>query len=165
MVSERSIAEQIKALRKEQGLTQADLADRCNIDIRTIQRIESGAVHPRAYTLGLINKILENKIEIQPDDFMNKETIRKYRKAFRQRKTLRLILFGAAIFTLFIALILILIGVPKMSFAPAIYLLMFSYLIAIGLSWRCPYCNGLLGDVFNTRYCSKCGFRFTENNE
>lgn len=32
----------IKSLREEKSLTQQQLADACNIDIRTIQRIEKG---------------------------------------------------------------------------------------------------------------------------
>lgn len=165
LVVGKSIAEQIKSQRKEQGLTQSDLADRCKIDIRTIQRIESGSVNPRAYTLGLINGVLKNKIEVHPDDFLNNNEIDKYRKAFRQRRTARYILAGTAMLTLLMAATLLFLGVPKMQFAPVIYILMFSHLIAIGLTWRCPYCNGLLGDVFNTRYCSKCGFRFSKANQ
>lgn len=36
--------------RKLKGLTQQELAERCNINIRTIQRIEAGKVDPRTYT-------------------------------------------------------------------------------------------------------------------
>jgi transcriptional regulator with XRE-family HTH domain len=156
----KTIAEQIKDLRKELGLTQADLADRCNLDIRTIQRIESGKVKPRAYTIGLINGNLNNQIEIEPDDLLNNARFEQYQNTFKKRRTARYILVGTALFTLLIAFLLLLLDVPKMYFAPVIYILMFAHLIAIGLIWRCPYCNGLLGDVFNTRYCSKCGFRF-----
>lgn len=43
-------------LRKQKGLTQEELVERCNINVRTIQRIEAGEVSPRSYT---IKSILE----------------------------------------------------------------------------------------------------------
>ncbi len=50
-----------------------------------------------------------------------------------------------------------LLGLPKLVWAPFFYLVMFGLIIAIAVVWRCPLCNGLLGDVFTTRFCSKCG--------
>ena len=41
----------IADLRKRQGLTQEDLVERCNINVRTIQRIEAGEVNPRSQFL------------------------------------------------------------------------------------------------------------------
>ncbi|CAD5277040.1 MULTISPECIES: helix-turn-helix domain-containing protein [unclassified Imperialibacter] len=41
----------IKELRLKKGITQEDLASLTDISVRTIQRIESGEVDPRAYTL------------------------------------------------------------------------------------------------------------------
>lgn len=46
-------------VRKAKGLTQRDVAEMCNITIRTIQRIESGIVKPRAYTIRIITKTLD----------------------------------------------------------------------------------------------------------
>ena len=46
-------------IRKARGLTQAEIAEKCNITIRTIQRIESGAVKPRSSTIKIISKSLE----------------------------------------------------------------------------------------------------------
>lgn len=46
----------IAQLRKEQGLTQEEPVEKCNINVRTIQRIENGDVTPRSYT---IKNILE----------------------------------------------------------------------------------------------------------
>ena len=54
----------IKEARKEAGLTQLQLADKCCLDIRTIQRIESGKVYPRLYTLNLINEVLGTKFKL-----------------------------------------------------------------------------------------------------
>lgn len=45
-------------LRKSKGLTQGDVAAKCNLTVRTIQRIESGMVQPRAYTIKLISESL-----------------------------------------------------------------------------------------------------------
>ncbi len=49
-----NLGKKIVELRKAQGLTQKELVDKCNLNIRTIQRIESGEVTPRGYTLKLI---------------------------------------------------------------------------------------------------------------
>ena len=50
------LGKKISDLRKEKGLTQEELVDLCNINVRTIQRIESGEVTPRSYTLKTILK-------------------------------------------------------------------------------------------------------------
>jgi XRE family transcriptional regulator, regulator of sulfur utilization len=42
---------QIATARKNKGLTQEELAEKANVTIRTIQRIESGETIPRNYTL------------------------------------------------------------------------------------------------------------------
>ena len=46
-----SFREQLIEVRKSKGLTQTEVADLCNISLRTIQRIEAGKVTPRAYTI------------------------------------------------------------------------------------------------------------------
>ena len=48
----------IAELRIQNSMTQKELADLCNVDIRTIQRIESGEVTPRMYTLKLLSTAL-----------------------------------------------------------------------------------------------------------
>ena len=48
------LGRKIVELRKANGLTQDELAEKCNLNIRTIQRIESGDVTPRSYTTRLI---------------------------------------------------------------------------------------------------------------
>jgi transcriptional regulator with XRE-family HTH domain len=49
----------IKELRLKKGITQEDLAAKTDISVRTIQRIESGDVDPRAYTLQSIAVALD----------------------------------------------------------------------------------------------------------
>jgi len=46
-------------LRQQKGLTQEHLAELCEVSARTIQRIESGEVDPRAYTLHCLGEALE----------------------------------------------------------------------------------------------------------
>jgi transcriptional regulator with XRE-family HTH domain len=56
----------IAELRKAKGITQDELAAKCNINVRTIQRIETGSVTPRGFTLNLICSCLGFKIEEKP---------------------------------------------------------------------------------------------------
>jgi len=45
-------------VRKAKGLTQEEVAEKCKITVRTIQRVESGLVQPRAYTIKTISDVL-----------------------------------------------------------------------------------------------------------
>jgi transcriptional regulator with XRE-family HTH domain len=45
-------------VRKAKGLTQDEVAEKCKITVRTIQRIESGLVMPRAFTIKVICETL-----------------------------------------------------------------------------------------------------------
>ena len=53
------LGKKINEIRIQKGITQKELADACMVDIRTIQRIESGEVVPRMSSLKLISDILE----------------------------------------------------------------------------------------------------------
>ena len=74
-MNQPELGRKINEIRNRNGITQKDLSEKCNIDIRTIQRIESGEVFPRASTLKLISKILvldyheliENEQEVQSE--------------------------------------------------------------------------------------------------
>ena len=48
----------VAELRQQKGLTQERLAELCEVSPRTIQRIESGEVDPRAYTLHCLGETL-----------------------------------------------------------------------------------------------------------
>lgn len=48
------LGKKIAELRKAQGLTQEQLVEKCNLNVRTLQRIESGEVMPRSYTIRII---------------------------------------------------------------------------------------------------------------
>jgi len=49
----------VSELRQQKGLTQEQLAEHCEVSARTIQRIESGDVDPRAYTLHCLGEALD----------------------------------------------------------------------------------------------------------
>ncbi|HEY4786698.1 MAG TPA: helix-turn-helix domain-containing protein [Bacteroidales bacterium] len=59
MMNQPELGKKICEIRNEKGVTQKDLSESCNIDIRTIQRIESGDVIPRFSTLKLIASSLD----------------------------------------------------------------------------------------------------------
>lgn len=45
------LGRKLSEMRKAKGLTQEDLVAKCNLSVRTIQRIEAGEVTPRSYTV------------------------------------------------------------------------------------------------------------------
>ncbi len=55
------LGKKISELRKAKGITQEELVEKCNINVRTIQRIEAGEVTPRTYTIKTILTALEYK--------------------------------------------------------------------------------------------------------
>ncbi len=54
-------------IRKQKGLTQEEVAEKCNVTARTIQRIESGTVNPRTSTIKIISKSLGFDFFISPN--------------------------------------------------------------------------------------------------
>ncbi|WP_245949488.1 helix-turn-helix domain-containing protein [Echinicola strongylocentroti] len=56
----------IQQQRLSKGMTQEELVERCNINVRTIQRIEAGEVTPRAFTVKTIMEVLD--IQLPTDD-------------------------------------------------------------------------------------------------
>ncbi|MGD8402775.1 MAG: helix-turn-helix domain-containing protein [Anaerolineales bacterium] len=57
----------VTELRQTKGFTQEQLAEKCEVSARTIQRIEGGEVDPRAYTLQCLSTALDF-------DFMEENT-------------------------------------------------------------------------------------------
>ena len=53
------LGRKISELRKAKGLTQEELVEKCNVSVRTIQRIETGEVTPRSYTIKTILSALD----------------------------------------------------------------------------------------------------------
>ncbi len=58
MITQPELGSKILELRLAKGLTQTELAESCNLSLRTIQRIEAAEVIPRAYTLRQIFEAL-----------------------------------------------------------------------------------------------------------
>lgn len=163
----KELGQQIMLSRKKSGMTQAELADRCGLNIRSVQRLESGSVHPRAYTIRMLNEVLGTDFELTSDNEVIDNEIQVYRMLFNRRKKIRVTTFySAIIFLVLVGFILIFspggefFGIPKRTWTPFVYIIMFIHLIALGIYWRCPSCNRLLGDVFNIRRCSHCGLKF-----
>ncbi|WP_290247861.1 helix-turn-helix domain-containing protein [Polaribacter sejongensis] len=57
------LGKRIFELRKRNGLTQEELVEQCNINVRTIQRIEAGEVNPRSYTIKIILEVLGEDLQ------------------------------------------------------------------------------------------------------
>jgi len=53
------LGKKIAILRSEKGLTQEELVNKCNLNVRTIQRIETGEVTPRNSTIKIIFEALD----------------------------------------------------------------------------------------------------------
>lgn len=72
------IAKKISGTRIAKGITQEELAERAQVNIRTIQRIENGESEPRGRTLRLISKALQIDVsEIKVDNNYNKSISNK----------------------------------------------------------------------------------------
>ena len=61
-MNQPELGKKIAELRKAKGFTQEELVEKCNLSVRTLQRIESGEVAPRSYTLKLIFTALDSDI-------------------------------------------------------------------------------------------------------
>ncbi len=71
IMKQPELGKKILELRKAKGLTQEELVELCNINVRTIQRIESGEVTPRPYTIKAIMEVLGfdfSKIQLENDN-------------------------------------------------------------------------------------------------
>jgi len=58
-MNQPTLGKKVAELRKAKGLTQEELRSKCNVTVRTLQRIESGSVNPRGYTKRLLSMALE----------------------------------------------------------------------------------------------------------
>ena len=68
MMKQPELGKKIADLRKARGFTQEELVEKCKLNVRTLQRIESGEVMPRTYTIRLIFEALEVPIDSLPVD-------------------------------------------------------------------------------------------------
>lgn len=58
MMEQPNLGSRLLALRIAKGMTQHELREKCHVSVRTIQRIESGAVTPRASTVKILLEAL-----------------------------------------------------------------------------------------------------------
>lgn len=63
MIQQPQLGKKIADYRKSKGFTQEELVEKCNLSVRTLQRIEAGEVTPRNYTVKLIFEVLELDFE------------------------------------------------------------------------------------------------------
>jgi len=71
-VRKQSFGQKLIGIRKSKGLTQQNVAEMCQVTVRTVQRIESGMVIPRASTIKLIAETLgfeffETSLDSRPE--------------------------------------------------------------------------------------------------
>jgi transcriptional regulator with XRE-family HTH domain len=62
-MNQPELGRKIAELRKAKGFTQEELVEKCKLNVRTLQRIESGEVTPRSYTLKIIFATLDYQIQ------------------------------------------------------------------------------------------------------
>lgn len=72
-IKQPELGKKISEMRKAKGLTQEELVELCNLNVRTIQRIEAGEVTPRSYTI----KALFEALGIEWNQLENDVSIRK----------------------------------------------------------------------------------------
>lgn len=63
MIRQPELGRKIAEIRRDRGLTQEELVEKCNLNVRTLQRIEAGEVEPRKYTVNLILEALDASLE------------------------------------------------------------------------------------------------------
>ena len=65
-MTQPELGKKIAELRKAKGFTQEELVEKSNLSVRTLQRIESGEVAPRTYTIRLIFTALDFDVHENP---------------------------------------------------------------------------------------------------
>lgn len=86
------LGKKVLELRKLKGLTQSELVEKCNITVRTLQRIESGEVTPRAFTIKSIFEALEYDVYAVSNTRVHKFNRIKYNFLERLEKTFQYIM-------------------------------------------------------------------------
>ncbi|WP_224483164.1 serine hydrolase [Robertkochia aurantiaca] len=100
-MSNQTIGKNLLYQRQLKGLTQEELAERTQVTVRTIQRIEKGSVNPHLQTI----KLLAAALEIEPGDLL---PLDDPKKEDIQKKWL-IFMHGTPLFGLFLPLFNILI--------------------------------------------------------
>ena len=71
-MNQPDLGKKIAEWRKAKGLTQEELVEKCNLSVRTLQRIESGEVTPRSYTIKTIFAALDYAIYDSSENLANR---------------------------------------------------------------------------------------------
>ena len=61
----------IADFRQQKNMTQEQLAEKCKVSTRTIQRIENGEVDPRSYTIQALSEVLDFDFGVDPTSLEN----------------------------------------------------------------------------------------------
>ena len=80
------LGRRIAKLRRAKELTQEELANQCGINVRTLQRIESGSVLPRSYTIRLLSDVLDAPLNGATENTFAKNAGRRFRNLFNLKK-------------------------------------------------------------------------------
>lgn len=131
-MKQQALGIKLAELRKAKGLTQENLVAKCNINVRTLQRIEAGEVLPRSYTLQAILAVLEVDYAAFISQFDLSNEMRDDMAVKKQRFSFRTL-------------------AGKWSFAVYIMLLLvFGLLIKFGLPWYFYIMPALVIFLINT---------------
>ena len=94
------------------------------------------------------------------------DQISQFHEEYQKRKKRRITVFIIAMSLLIGALFTFpkfnLLGLPKHVWGPVFTAVIIGLLIFIIIDWRCPVCKGSMADVFQSKFCSKCGYEFKD---
>lgn len=95
--------------RKAEGLTQEEVAEKCNLNVRTIQRIESRQVQPRPQTVRLIAEALEIDLSEPAVEVENRSFIWHIKDLFNFKtdKMRKLTILSSSALLLFVSIFMI----------------------------------------------------------
>jgi len=85
-MNQPELGKKILELRRLKGLTQGELAENCNLSLRTVQRIESSEVTPRSFTIKVILSNLDYDLNNSSSNLSNDARSKDYllKKGLRQ---------------------------------------------------------------------------------
>jgi len=100
MIMEQKISygKRILLARQQMRLSQMELADKCHLHVRTIQRIENEEVILRLFTLRIISEALGLSMMTGAEIDNERMQLKELRNVFEKRKHIRLLTFAFALF-------------------------------------------------------------------
>jgi transcriptional regulator with XRE-family HTH domain len=91
-MNQPELGKKILELRQKLGLTQSELAENCNLSLRTVQRIESAEVTPRSHTIRVILSNLDYDLNNSSLNFSRDSSHKDYQIKIRLGKFLEYVL-------------------------------------------------------------------------